>query len=85
MKLSRVEEVTYFDDGTATIWVTREDLPGRLGALTVLDPPPGMEAMEGVHLESRGRKIYVAGKHFADKLRRSTIRLVPKPRAACVA
>ncbi len=82
MSAATVNEVVYWPDGTATVFFTRLDRPKRLGALTVEEPPPGMEAMAGIRLEGRGGKIYVAGKHFADRVGRARIRLVPRPEAA---
>ena len=77
---ARVERVAYEPDGTVTLHLVDRDSKSCRGQsqLTVVNPQPGMDAMEGVCIWGNASKLYVRDTLFANRVSYTTIELVGK-------
>lgn len=82
---AKIELVTYEQDGTVRLHLgprTKRDGPGQ-PVLTVLNPKPRMEVLEGMDIWGNANVIMLGDTHWADRESYTTIRLrtPPQPEA----
>jgi hypothetical protein len=73
---ARIELVTYEADGTATLHLGPRDKRNGPGqpSLTVLNPSPGMEVMEGMEIWGGASSIVVGETVWAERIGYTSIR-----------